>query len=126
MSKLNGSEVFLLKKTLDAMRDKGKSLPTWADPHFIEDPDTEIDLTNVSFGTEVLVEDLHTSERFSFLMLSTFDVFHNPDSDFSWVSCDSPVAKALLRKKVGETAQVVLPKNITKTFKVLEIKRITT
>lgn len=80
------------------------------DPRKIENPD------RVTFGVTVVLEDLDTGEE------KKYSIYGTEDSDVSrgWISYETPLAKGLLGKVVGDVARVKLPAG-TREFEVISI-----
>ena len=72
----------------------------------------------VLVGATVLLKDLKTQEEFSYSLVSDEEA----DFDAGRVSINSPIARGLLGKKVGELAEVKIPAGLLR-YKVLKISR---
>lgn len=72
----------------------------------------------VVFGCTVKVKDLDFGDTEEFTMVGAGE----EDIDEGRINITSPLAQGLVGKKVGETAEVVVPAGVTR-FKVLEIRQ---
>ena len=77
----------------------------------------KVDTTKVSIGTTVVVEDLEYKDELTFKIMGSFEA----DPTKGLISNESPLGKALLGAKKGETVEVVTPTAVTK-YKVKAIK----
>ncbi len=75
------------------------------------------DLHRVVFGLTVELEDTETGEQLSYTILGEEEA----DAANGKISVNSPVARALLGKDVGDAVTVRIPKG-TKEFEILEIR----
>ncbi|MDJ0852030.1 MAG: transcription elongation factor GreA [Myxococcota bacterium] len=71
----------------------------------------------VVFGLTVEVEDTETGEQLSYTILGEEEA----DAANGKISVNSPVARALLGKEVGDAVTVTIPKG-TREFEILEIR----
>ncbi len=71
----------------------------------------------VAFGATVQVLDLKATEKSVYKIVGTYEV----DIAQGKISFMSPLAKALMGKKVGATAVVELPDSTTKEYRILSI-----
>ena len=78
--------------------------------------ESKIDVSKVSVGTKVKVLDIDFGDEDTYKIMGATEA--NPDNGS--ISNESPIGKALLNKKVGETAEVETPGGLIK-LKVLEI-----
>ncbi len=67
---------------------------------------SKLDPNQVQFGATVTVVDEESNETFKYEIVSEFEA----DTVRGKISIGSPLAKAMLGKKVGETIEVVTPK----------------
>ncbi len=72
----------------------------------------------VLIGATVLLKDLKTQDEFSYSLVSDEEA----NFDDGKISVNSPIAKGLLGKKVGEFAEIKIPAGLLK-YKVLKISR---
>ena len=74
-------------------------------------------ITKVVFGTTVKVEDVDNGEE------KVFSIYGDEESDpdNGWLSYNTPLAKALFGKEVGDIATLKLPGK-TREYEVLEIR----
>ena len=80
--------------------------------------DDDLDLSVVSVGTHIkIVDEDGEAEEYDMTGSTEADPLNGKISD------ESPVGAALIGKKVGETAEVVLPNGGTVQYKILEIGR---
>ena len=77
----------------------------------------KVDTTKVSIGTTVVVEDLEYKDELTFKIMGSFEA----DPTKGLISNESPLGKALLGAKKGDTVEVVTPTAVTK-YKVKAIK----
>ncbi len=80
--------------------------------------ESEVDTETVQVGNIVKVLDMEFNEEDEYTIVGTTEV----DLSLNRISNESPIAKGLLGKKVGDIAQVEAPTGIIK-LKVLEIKK---
>ncbi len=80
--------------------------------------DSEVDTETVQVGNIVKVLDMEFKEEDEYTIVGTTEV----DLSLNKISNESPIAKALLGKKVGDIAQAEAPAGIIK-LKILEIKK---
>lgn len=80
------------------------------DPNKIKDP------KRVVFGVTVKLEEVETGEE------KKYSIYGPSESDTSkgWISIDTPLAKALIGKSLGDVVEIRLP-NGKKEFEVLDI-----
>jgi transcription elongation factor GreA len=80
------------------------------DPRRIANP------TRVVFGVSVVIEDVASGEE------KTLSIFGADESDIDkgWISCESPIGRALIGKEIGDVAKVQLPGG-TKEYEIREI-----
>jgi len=81
----------------------------------VVDPST-LDTDRVVFGVHVTVQDLTSGEEVSYQIVGADEA----DVAASRISVVSPVARALIGKRVGDVVQVQIPKGM-KEFEVMEI-----
>jgi transcription elongation factor GreA len=81
----------------------------------VVDPST-LDTDRVVFGVHVTVQDLMSGEEVSYQIVGADEA----DVAASRISVVSPVARALIGKRVGDVVQVQIPKGM-KEFEVMEI-----
>lgn len=82
----------------------------------IIDPARHTNLQRVVFGVSVKIEDVDSGET---RVLSIIGADES-DADRGWISCESPLGKALIGKEPGDTARVVLPGG-SKEYEITEI-----
>lgn len=80
--------------------------------------ESKIAKDQILIGAKVLLKDLDTDEEITYIMVTQDEVNY----DEGKISVTSPIAKGLLGKKVGETAQIKIPAG-TLHYKVLKISR---
>lgn len=80
--------------------------------------ESQIDLNIVTVGSIVKVFDFDFDEEVEYVIVGSAEA----DSFEGKISNESPVGKALLGARVGETVEVQVPDGVSK-FKVLEIRR---
>lgn len=80
--------------------------------------DSEVDTESVQVGNIVKVLDMEFKEEDEYTIVGTTEV----DLSMNKISNESPIAKGLLGKKVGDIAQIDAPAGIIK-LKILEIKK---
>ncbi len=80
--------------------------------------DLDIPLDEVGIGSTVKLKDLDLNEIETLTIVGSTE----SDPDNGKISDDSPIGKAALKKKIGETFEVEVPDGIIK-FEVLEITR---
>lgn len=78
--------------------------------------ETKLDLSKVSILTTVRVKNLQNNAEFKYTLVSQQEANFKENK----ISVDSPVAKGLLGKAVGETAEISVPAG-TMRFEILEI-----
>ena len=78
--------------------------------------DTEITSDIISIGSTVLLKDLEFNEDFHYTIVGSAEA--NPADNK--ISNESPVGKAILNKKIGDTVEVSVPAGILK-YQVLKI-----
>lgn len=78
----------------------------------------EVDLGQINIGCKVRLLDLEFSEELEYKIVGSTEA----DSLKGKISNESPVGKALMGKRVGETAEVETQAG-TFTYKILEIQR---
>lgn len=71
----------------------------------IIDPARHTNLTRVIFGVSVKIEDVDSGDARQLCIVGADE----SDADRGWISCESPLGKALIGKEVGDTARVALP-----------------
>ncbi len=79
--------------------------------------ETNIDTTVVGLGTRVRVLDCEFDEEIEYTIVGSTEA--DPSKDR--ISDESPVGRALLGAKVGETVEAVVPSGATLQFKVISI-----
>ncbi len=82
----------------------------------IETEDVETD--SVGIGTTVKVKDLETEDEWEWTIVGTIEA----DPAENRISNESPVGKALMKKKVGDTAVVEIPAGVAR-YQILEIRK---
>lgn len=80
--------------------------------------ESEIDLDRVGLGTKVKVLDVEFDEEIEYNIVGSTEA----DPDQQKISDESPVGKALMGRKVGETVSVETPGGVIE-FKILEISK---
>lgn len=80
--------------------------------------ESEIDTTSVQVGNIVKVLDMEFKEEEEYTIVGTTEV----DLSMNKISNESPIAKALIGKKVGDIASVEAPAGIIK-LKILDITK---
>lgn len=80
--------------------------------------ESEIDLDRVGLGTKVKVLDVGFDEEIEYNIVGSTEA----DPDQQKISDESPVGKALIGRKVGETVSVETPGGVIE-FKILEISK---
>lgn len=78
----------------------------------------DIDTDAVSIGSTVLLKDLEFDEEVEYTIVGS----HGSDPDKNRISYESPVGKALLGKKIGDTIEVQVPAGVIQ-YKILAIRR---
>ena len=81
--------------------------------------ESEIDTDIVSIGSKVLVHDVEFDEDVEYTIVGSTEA----DPVKSKISDESPVGKALLGAKVGETVTATVPSGAVLEFKILEISK---
>lgn len=81
--------------------------------------ESEIDTDVVSIGSKVLVHDVEFDEEVEYTIVGSTEA----DPVKSKISDESPVGKALLGAKVGETVSATVPSGAVLEFKILEISK---
>ena len=81
-------------------------------------PSASIDPNIVTMNSTVVLEEQPTGRRLTVTLVYPKDA----DPERSWVSVLSPVGRALIGARVGETIRVVLPDNVPRELHVLEMK----
>ncbi len=79
----------------------------------------DINLDQVGIGTKVKVLDTEFNETLEYSIVGSTEA--DPDNDK--ISDESPVGKALIGKKVGETVEVTTPAGTSFTLEILEINK---
>ena len=77
----------------------------------------EVDTSVVSIGSVVRLRDVDAKETFEYHIVGSAEA--NPSA--SKLSNESPVGKAIMGRKKGETVEVAAPRGALK-FKILDIK----
>lgn len=85
-------------------------------PTFIDDLNIKGDL--VTLGTVVKVLDLQSNKEARYSILGPADA----DPDNNIISFQTPIARGMIRKKVGDTCDIQTPKG-SKRLKILEIRK---
>ncbi|MFO7153262.1 MAG: transcription elongation factor GreA [Bacillota bacterium] len=80
--------------------------------------DSDISTEMVTLGSKVLVKDLDTGETIEYTIVSSAEA--NP-LEFK-ISNESPVGKALIGAKKGDTVEITVPAGLVK-YKIEEIKK---
>ncbi|MGG1313986.1 MULTISPECIES: transcription elongation factor GreA [Cohnella] len=78
----------------------------------------EIDVDTVGIGSTVVVEDLEFGDTLEYTIVGTAE----SDPLQNKISNESPVGKAILGRKKGETVEVNVPAGII-SYKIVEIKK---
>ncbi len=73
--------------------------------------------TKVKFGATVKLEDLNSSKKFTYKIVSEFEA----DIDQGLISNTSPVARALMNKEVGDEVEIKIPSG-TANYEIIEVK----
>ena len=81
--------------------------------------ESEADTETINVGCKVKLLDVEFDEEIEYYIVGSTEA----DSLKNKISNESPLGKALIGKKVGETAQVETPNNTVIEFKVLSIAR---
>jgi transcription elongation factor GreA len=76
-----------------------------------------IDGSTVTFGTTIILADEDTDEENTYTIVGPYEA----DISKGWISTSSPIAKALIGKKVGDSAEVNTPRG-SKSYEILNIK----
>ena len=84
----------------------------------IVDDNESSDLTAVGLGTTVTIRDVETEEDWTLTIVDSTSA--NPDKDL--ISYASPIGQRLMKKKVGEMVDIVLPDGKVR-YEVVELKR---
>lgn len=71
----------------------------------------------VRFGAKVSLVDEETEEEVAYTIVSEYEA----DLENGKISIGSPIARALIRKEVGDSVEVVTPRG-KRSFEVLEVK----
>lgn len=77
-----------------------------------------IDTNKVFVGSKVTIKDLETKETFTYQIVG----FAQADPDNGRISDESPVGRALLEKKKGETVHVEVPVGVI-SYKIMSISK---
>ncbi len=80
--------------------------------------ESEIDTETVQVGNTVKIKDLEFKEDFEYTIVGSTEV----DLSQNKISNESPIGKALIGAKKGETVEVKAPAGIIK-YKILDIKK---
>ena len=80
--------------------------------------ESEISKTQVSLGSEVVLEDLETGETETYLLVSAKE----EDILVNKISNESPVGQAILKKKKNQVAEVKTPAGMLR-YKIVKISR---
>ena len=80
--------------------------------------DSAMSTDEVLIGATVKIEDLNTGETFEYMLVSELEA----DYEEGKIAVNSPVARGLLNRKVGEIAEIQIPDGILK-YKILDISR---
>ena len=78
---------------------------------------TDVDLSVVSIGAKVRLKDVDANQTVEYVIVGSAEA--NPSE--SKLSNESPVGKAIIGKKKGETVEVAAPRGAL-TFKILDIR----
>jgi len=81
--------------------------------------ESEIDTDTVSIGSKVLVHDVEFDEDVEYTIVGSTEA----DPVKSKISDESPVGKALLGAKVGDTVSATVPSGAVLEFKILKISK---
>ena len=76
-----------------------------------------IDGSTVTFGTTIVVADEDTDEENTYTIVGPYEA----DISKGWISTSSPIAKSLIGKKIGDSAEVNTPRG-SKSYEILDIK----
>jgi len=71
----------------------------------------------ITFGTSVMVADEDTDEKSEYAIVGPYEA----DLSKGLISTSSPIAKALIGKRVGDSVEVTTPRGL-KSYEVLSIK----
>lgn len=85
--------------------------------------EADIPRDRVGFGSRVTVQDLDTKRREAYALTLGEFIEGNDDQDEMPVSMASPLGKALLGTKVGQTVTITLPVG-TRRLKVMELETV--
>jgi transcription elongation factor GreA len=84
----------------------------------VVDDNASSDLTEVGLGTTVTIRDTETDEDWTLTIVDATSA--NPDIDL--ISYASPIGQKLMKKKIGEMVDIVLPEGKVR-YEVVELKR---
>ncbi|MBH69485.1 MAG: transcription elongation factor GreA [Rhodospirillaceae bacterium] len=76
-----------------------------------------IDGKTVTFGTTIIVADEDTDDETTFAIVGPYEA----DISKSWISTSSPIGRALIGKRVGDSVEVTTPRG-GKSYEILNIK----
>lgn len=79
--------------------------------------ESNLDTSKVSMLTTVALMNLDTKKEQKFTLVPD----NESDIKVGKISISTPIAKGLLNKKIGETAEIVLPNGNKLSFKILDI-----
>ncbi len=77
----------------------------------------DVDLSVVSIGAKVRLKDVDANQTFEYIIVGSAEA----DPAASKLSNESPVGRAIIGKKKGETVEVAAPRGALK-YKILDIK----
>jgi transcription elongation factor GreA len=100
----------MLQARIDLLRDK-LARAALVDP-------SQFPKDQVTFGSTVVVRDLDLDEREEFTLVGAGE----EDYDTGKILVTSPLAQGLLGKKVGERAEITVPRGVER-FEIIEIRR---
>lgn len=75
-----------------------------------------IDGKTVTFGTTIVVADEDTDEESTYTIVGPYEA----DISKSWISISSPIGRAVIGKRVGESVEVTTPRG-AKSYEILSI-----
>ncbi|HHX36626.1 MAG TPA: transcription elongation factor GreA [Clostridiaceae bacterium] len=80
--------------------------------------DSEISKTQVTLGSKVEIEDVETGDKETYILVSAKE----EDILSGKISVDSPVGKAIMKKKKNQIAEVNTPSGVLK-YKIIDISK---
>jgi len=81
---------------------------------------TKLDNNSIKFGATVKLADNHTDKELTYSLVGEYEAAKLLTKNNTLVSVSSPIARALIGKKVGDIAEVETPRGI-KSYEVLEV-----